>query len=142
MLSHGDSIFFGRTGNYVSFRPEGFGPEDSSSHTWNDGYTASLQFQTAASVDRWNIDISIDPFIAEQVPSQDLFVYLNGLWIGFSRLRHAAVLRCPVGQRQLAGQNIISFVMPSATSPKDIGTGGDLRRLAFAFREISVSPSI
>jgi hypothetical protein len=138
-LSLGDSIRFGRDGNYTYFEPEGFGPEDSSAHTWNDGYSAILSFQTVAPIERGRISISVDPFIAERVPSQDLFVYLNGLWMGFSRIRRADVLHCPIGPRYVApGRNLLALVMPNATSPKEIGTGSDLRRLGFAFREIAL----
>lgn len=140
-LGLGDSIVFGRNGNYMSFQPEGFGSEDSSGYTWNDGYSASLKFQVVAPVDR--ISINVDPYIAERVSSQDLFIYLNGLWIGFSRVRQADVLQCPIGPRYVVpGQNVLAFVMPNATSPKEIGLGSDLRRLGFAFREIAVSAGI
>jgi hypothetical protein len=141
-LTFDSSIQFGRNGNYLSFEPDGFGHEDSAGHTWNDGYTASLYFQTMAPVENGVLHVSVNPFIAEQLPSQDLCVYLNGLWIGFSRVRLAAVVPCQIGPRYIVpGQNLLVFVMPNAASPKEVGAGSDVRRLGFAFREISLSPS-
>lgn len=141
-LSVDAPIEFGRNGNFLSFYPEGFGHEDSAGHTWNDGYTAKLQFQTVAPVESAILRVSVDPFVAEELPSQDLSVYLNGLWIGFSRIRSAAVVPCTIGTRYIVpGQNLLAFVMPNAASPKEIGAGSDVRRLAFAFRQISLTVS-
>jgi hypothetical protein len=138
-LTADNSIQFGAKGNYMSFAPEGFGTEDSTEHTWNDGNVSSIGFQVLGPIEDGALQITGDPFIVEGVPAQDVFAYLNGLWIGFSRSRETTTLVCPIGHRYvIPGQNRLSFVMPDAISPREIGAGADMRRLAFAFRTISL----
>jgi hypothetical protein len=139
-LTADNPIRFGENGNYLSFVPEGFDSSESAEHTWNDGYVASVRFQVLGPIDNGELKISGDPFIVDSIPSQEITAYLNGLWIGFSRFRAAATLVCPIGHSYLVpGHNRLSFVMPNAVSPSEIGAGSDRRRLAFAFRQVALS---
>jgi hypothetical protein len=139
LLTIENPIQFGQDGNYFSFMPEGFGQEDSVGHTWNDGFVATLRFQTLGPSENLALNISAKPFIIDSVPGQELFAYLNGLWIGFILARSETILSCRLGLKYIGpGENIIAFVMPNAISPREIGTGSDVRRLAFAFREITL----
>lgn len=139
-LTIDNPIRFGENGNYLSFQPEGFGSAESAEHTWNDGYVASLRFQVLGPIDNGVLRITADPFIVDRVPAQDITAYLNGLWIGFTRAREAATLVCPIGHSyMMPGHNRLSFVMPNAISPHEIGVGNDRRRLAFAFRLVMLA---
>lgn len=140
-LSFESSIQFGKNGNYLAFDPEGFSNENAVGYTWNDGFTASLQFQTPAPIDAGVLSVTSNPFITDGLASQDLSVYLNGLWIGFGRMSQPTTISCTIGPRYIVpGQNILAFVMPNATTPHSIGAGGDMRRLALAFQEIVLAP--
>jgi hypothetical protein len=139
-LTADNPVRFGENGNYMSFMPEGFDNGESAEHTWNDGYVASVRFQVLGPIDNGELQISGVPFIVDGVPCQEMTAYLNGLWIGFSRFREEATLVCPIGHNYLVpGSNRLSFVMPNAVSPHEVGVGSDMRRLAFAFRLVTLS---
>jgi len=141
MLTVGDPIRFGSGGNYGAFSPQGFAQDDNPTHTWNDGFVASITFQMAAPSAKFYLRIDADPFVvADKVPFQDLSIYLSGLWIGFTRANRGMNIAVAVDVEYLAaGDNVLSFVMPNATRPREIAVGDDVRALGFAFHEISMS---
>ena len=73
------------------------------------------------------------------LPFQDLTVYLNGLWIGFIRAERpiALIARFPAAYL-VHRENLLTFVMPNAACPREIGVGPDARRIGFAFQEIAL----
>jgi hypothetical protein len=133
-------ICFGNQGNYLSFAPQGFAGDENPNHSWNDGCVASLQLRILAIAEDTRLRLSLDPYIVpDKVPFQTLNVYVNGLWIGFLRAQSAERLEIDLpGTYIVPTANRLSFVMPNATRPVDIGAGNDQRRLAFSFREIAL----
>jgi hypothetical protein len=133
-------IRFGNQGNYLTFAPHGFAGSENPHHSWNDGYVANLQMRILAIAEDTQLQIEVDPYlVADKLLFQTMNVYINGLWIGF--------LRAQANERFMVDlpadfivptANRLSFVMPNATRPSDIGEGRDQRRLAFSFREIGL----
>jgi hypothetical protein len=131
-------ILFGQQGDYRTFAPFGFAEEPGADQTWSDGFVAGLQFLLSPARHRPLIRIEADPYVVPPaLPRQDLSVYLNGRWIGFARAAETVALDCPFDNHYLSPRdNRLSFVMPDAARPHDLGQGPDLRRLGFAFRSV------
>ena len=137
-------IRFGAVGNYLTFAPQGFVREDSPNHTWNDGFSATLQMAMGPVIEPVQMRIDADPFLVPgRLLFQDLIIYLNGLWVGFTRADEAILLTIPIPAAYVSEhENLLAFVMPNAMRPKAIGVGPDARRLGFAFREIALQRQI
>jgi hypothetical protein len=133
-------ILFGQFGDYRSYEPFGFSDESGSDQTWNDGYVAGLHFLLSPLRHDPVLQVIAHPFTVEgRLPFQDITIYLNGRWIGFTRAEETVNLDCPFRNDYLSSRdNVLSFVMPLATPPKSLQDSPDLRRLAFAFRSLTV----
>jgi hypothetical protein len=137
-------IRFGNKGNYQTFGAQGFSGDEHADHTWNNGFVASLQMRIMAIAEDTQLRVEIDPYILpDKVPFQMLNVYINGLWIAFARAfaTEHLVVNLP-GDHIVPSGNRLSFVMPNAARPADIGAGSDQRLLAFSFREIALIRSV
>lgn len=134
-------IRFGTEGNFLTFGPRGFEGRDSATHTWTNGFVASLQLRILPLVDAAQLSIDADPFVAaDKLPFQTMNIYINGLWIGFTRAERTELLTVPLPPTYVApGENVLAFAMPNATRPREIGMGDDERRLGFAFHQIALT---
>ena len=69
----------------------------------------------------------------------DLSIFVNGLWLNFVRADNHIVLDTRVPRTYLNTQrNLLSFVMPRATCPKNEGWNEDERWLGFAFLKVEL----
>jgi hypothetical protein len=135
-----NSIRFGSHGNYLTFAPSGFSSDEHANHTWNDGCVATLRLRILALAEDTQLRIDLEPYlVAEKVPFQTLNLYINGLWIAFAHSQGTERLMIDLPADFIVPTtNRLSFVMPDAARPADIGEGRDQRRLAFSFREIAL----
>ena len=133
-LAYNTKITFGPTGGYLSLSPQGFAAGERN-YTWNAGYVASLRFRVPLARRDPVLALDLHPFIVPyKVAEQDLNIYINGLWVGFLRTTQPTRYECPFPREHLSsGTNLLSFLMPRATRPIDIGASQDTRLLAFSF---------
>ena len=77
----------------------------------------------------------VSPYLADgRIAHQECWIFLNGLFV----LHQAITIRTEISfemAREAIGPRPqrLSFTLPNAVSPRDLGLGGDLRLLGLAF---------
>ena len=131
------AVKFGTYGNDSNYIVSGFsGPE--SGFRWTDGNRAVLQFWPHEVADNLTARFDLFPLLREGVLSAqrvDVFVNENKVadWeLTGPAVKEIALPRFLVGNQQFE----MTFLLPDAISPKDLGINDDPRKLAIAFRAI------
>jgi hypothetical protein len=141
LLDFNVGIDFSSQGNLREFSPVGFSPLSDDASTWSEQATAGIAFRVPPLRNNLHLTVDVFPFIAEHagVSEQECWIYLNGLFVQFSRVRERAELSFDLPRDQLALRaNRLAFVMPHAASPSELGIGNDIRRLGLAFSRLTV----
>ncbi|GAB0117264.1 hypothetical protein [Acidisoma sp. 7E03] len=119
-------------------------PEDP--HIWNDGPEAVMQIVTEPVRRTLRITVEAIPFIGGSITSQDVTLYINGVRIGFWRLRESKshLLTGTIEPEQMIerdGKAILTcaFHLPNSAKPADVGAGKDSRELGLCFRSITLA---
>jgi hypothetical protein len=119
-------------------------PEDP--HIWNDGPEAVLQIVTEPVKRRLRLSFEGIPFIGGNCTFQDVTLYVNGLRVGFWRLRESKsyVLPATIEPEQLLERSgkatlTCAWHLPNSVRPLDLGLGKDTRELGFCFRSMTLS---
>jgi hypothetical protein len=141
MLKLGESIKFGAKGNLTDFAGVGWSShQDSPIATWSAEHVATLDARLPAGAPRVKLLVQASPFLCEgKIAFQQMNIYVNGLWVGFvhaegfSRTAHVFA-----GDMLNAGNNMLSFVIPTARVPAALGIGADERCLGFAFESVAL----
>jgi hypothetical protein len=137
MLSLPLQVQFGSDGDYLPWALGGWsGDQDDRTHTWTEEYVAKLRLPLeAANNDR----LLIADVIPHDSDDQDLFLYVNGLFGAFWRVKSAVEVTASLENALFKpGDNVFAFVMPRATRPSDTRPGGDARLLGCAFRSLAL----
>ena len=80
------------------------------------------------------------PFLSEEayLTHQDVWIYVNGFFMQLCKLRRAAEITFSIPREQLSMRgNQLTFLIPSASSPKALGLGSDIRQLGLAVSRVS-----
>jgi hypothetical protein len=119
-------------------------PEDP--HIWNDGPEAVLQIVMEPVKRPLRLSIEGSPFIGGNCTFQDITLYVNGMRVGFWRLRDTKsyILSATIEPEQVLERNNKALLscawhLPRSARPADIGLGRDTRELGFCFRSATVS---
>ena len=133
------TINFGSRGDYKLWAGEGWHhDENDEGHTWA-GQVAKLKLSLGFTKIDLLLSIDVIPVIAKGV-KQELFVFVNGrfgaFWPVERPIEYSARLEPSLFK---SGENLISFVVPKAFSPKDEKISEDHRILGLAFRTLTLS---
>jgi hypothetical protein len=143
LLDFSVGIDFGIRGNLREFSPAGFSTNADDSSTWTEQMTAELSFRVPPLRSDLRVTIEATPFIAERsgIAEQDCWIFLNGLFVQFHKLRDSAEIILNLSRDQFALRgNRLSFVLPNAASPYELGIGDDIRLLGLAFTRLTAKP--
>lgn len=107
--------------------------------SWTDASTAELDILLPPSRQAVVVEIDALPFtVPDVLMSQEVFVFLGGLFAGFGRFTDRATISLPlsrnVGTNRLAR---MSIVLPNAASPADMGLNEDQRQLGICLTSIT-----
>lgn len=118
---------------------EGSGPIR---HRWTVANTATIAIPTPSAALRAQLTVTGVPYlIPGRVDFQDVWVFVDGSMVSMARLTvpgtivgdvPAPVLRSP--GREL----LVSFTIPGAVVPAEMGVGADARKLGFALQETTL----
>jgi hypothetical protein len=143
LLDFNIGIDFSSRGNLREFSPNGFSATADDGSTWTEQMTAELSFRVPPVRSDLRVTIEATPFIAERsgIAEQDCWIFLNGLFVQFRKLRETAEIVLNLSRDQLALRgNRLSFVLPNAASPYELGFGDDIRLLGLAFVRLTAKP--
>lgn len=140
LLDLNAGVDFGARGNLHEFNPFGFSPVPDDTSTWSEANTAELSFRVPPLRGDLQVTIEATPFIAERAGlfEQECWIFLNGLFVQCRKLRMTVEMTFNLARDQVAIRgNRLSFVMPHAVSPDELGIGDDVRRLGLAFTRLT-----
>jgi hypothetical protein len=128
-------IKFGVNGNFGEFSPVGFSVASDDVSTWSDAPVAQLSFRLPPLRHDLQFTVEVFPFLGNgALTEQPCWIYFNGLFVNYQNVKGPHDLVFTVGRDLLNPRlNRLSFVLPNATSPKDLNVGDDLRLLGLAF---------
>ena len=140
---YGTEIRFGRDGNAEAYMGRGWSKAVEDNFCWTSGHLASLHIPVPVPEKDLTLQAVLRPFLREErVPKQTIRVLANrnkvGEWTATERKTHR--LQATIPKELVDARGItIEFDLPDAISPKSIGTGRDVRRLAVAMVSVSLN---
>lgn len=138
VLNFNTGIDFGPTGNLKEFDPTGFSPVPDAVSTWSEASVAELLFRLPPLRHDVRFIVEVFPYIAEGIPRQSCWVFFNGSFVHYQTIKTPVEMMFTVSRELLSPRaNRLSFALPDATSPKDVGAGNDLRLLGLSFVKLS-----
>jgi len=86
---------------------------------------------------------SLSPYLyRDQVLKQDLWIFMNGLLVGYSSLTSVMEVSFAVPKAVLAARDVqLRFTIPTAAQPKALGVSADERRLGVLLQEVTFATS-
>jgi hypothetical protein len=134
LLDFESGIIFGKSGNWLDFDPKGFSKAPDEISTWTVDNTAQLTFQLKKS-QNFVLSLELYPYLADgKIISQSLWIFLEGRFINCHVIKDPVEITIPMYREMLNSRsNRISFAIPDAKSPNELGLGDDLRKLGLAF---------
>lgn len=138
-LALNERIGFGFDGNAAPYL--GAGWSTTTEHalmTWTSETTAEFRFRAAAPRNDKKIVIEFDAFThGDAVREQQVWVYLNGWFVGFVKATGYCRTTFNLRSLQFATRgNVLSFVIPTAVSPSSVSLGEDARVLGICMKTI------
>jgi glycosyltransferase involved in cell wall biosynthesis len=134
-------IDFGIAGNYRDFNPVGFSINSDPRSTWTSSRVAELSFDSLDLAQNPRFEVEVSPFSASGlIPAQDCWVFVNGQFAAFQRIKEHTIFSFTVPLDIMRQQrNRLSFVLPNAATPSELGTGDDLRTLGLRFVRLAAT---
>lgn len=142
-LNYNDPISFGRGGSAQTLNCTGVDFSEWGG-SWTDAPVASLDIDLPYARQDVLLELDAEPFLVDRVlPAQKMFIYLGGLFIGFCTLRAHAIKSFRVPRANVSGRtNCLTLVIPTATSPQELGLSGDERQLGVYLKEVSFRTTV
>lgn len=139
---YGSPIRFGVAGDAYSVLKDGW-TACHARHCWSSGHEASLQLKVASPGLEHELEVVFKPFLSKpEVSHQTVRVHVNGhlveTWTATAD--RALAYRTRVPAKAVGSELHISFVLPDAVAPADVGAGGDHRTLGIAVSELTLKP--
>jgi Sulfatase len=141
----GEVIHFGMQGNARSYQAEGWClPAPNEAFTWSNGRRATLVIPGSVPKSPVSIRTTVGAFIVPgKVGRQRLRVLIQGQtaaeWEITKPGFHERSTNIPKELLTDPQQTVITFEMPDAASPIEVGVGGDVRELAIAFESLRLT---
>ena len=134
-------ILFGEAGTHRRFTVAGWSEDSNKDTTWTVTHVAELEFRNGVLKRDPLLRIRATPFIvANELPFQEINVYLNGIWLTYALAANDISLEVRVSRNFFNSQrNLLSFALPRATCPRDRGWNEDQRILGFAFQRVELA---
>ena len=137
-ISYNVPITFGRNGTAKTLNCLGIDFSEDGIQSWTDAPVAELEVQLPPARQEVQFQIEASPFLVPDiVTSQQVFIFLGGMFVGFCRLVGYGVHSFPVNRSIISGRpNRLSLVLPNATSPSSLHESEDMRELGIYLHAI------
>ena len=138
-IAFNQPVTFGQNGSARSLNCTGIDFSEHADRSWTNALVAELDIQLPPSRQAVVVEIEAAPFTVPGVlTSQQLFIFLGGLFAGYGRFADKATLSFPlsrnIGTNRLAR---MALVVPDAASPSDMGLNEDQRLLGICLTSIT-----
>jgi hypothetical protein len=142
LYAPGSIIHFGIGGNAEQCLTQGWsGPENG--FRWTDGHTAVFTCTLPKPKNDLLLNVTFAPFLGADIKSQRLSIFMNGYKLQDVRLTNGWQNITMVIPHNYFEEEIqrITFDLPDAISPNDLGISTDGRKLGIAVRTLSLNDS-
>jgi hypothetical protein len=137
-LEYGEVISFGTHGTISRFETKGLDLNDGDHHSWTMTSLAEIHFGLRLPQEKVELRFEAAPFLQASITSQQLFIYLNGLFVSFLDIKERETFSILVDRAMISSrQNRLCFVVPTAISPQVLGISDDRRQLGIVFTSLS-----
>src|SRR6185437_5754433 len=140
MVHFNEPITFGPSGSARELNPTGISFRDAGPNSWTTAQVVEIEVQLPITSDPITLEMNAAPFLAESgnIASQQVFIYLNGVFQGYCSLEKREKKSIRLTRRpKTDGSSKLTFVIPTAASPKSVGIGPDVRELGLALNSIT-----
>lgn len=143
LLDFATGINFGTSGNLREFSPTGFSDDSDAVSTWSSAATAEILLRLPPSRQDIRFVIEVFPYLAgHNVQRQSCWVFFNGSFVHYDVIKTPVELTFTVARELFSVRsNRLSFALPDATSPRDLGLSDDRRLLGLAFVKLTAAPA-
>jgi hypothetical protein len=140
VVSYNEPITFGRGGSAESLKCVGIDFSERG-RSWTIAPLAEMDILLPFARQDVLIRVDASPFLEDGViPVQNVFIFLSGVFVGFYSLRGHMAASFPINRAAVSGRMArLSLVIPTATSPKSVWMGEDLRELGIYLSSITFS---
>jgi len=143
-ISYNVPITFGSAGTAKSLNCVGIDFSEDGGRSWTSAPVAELDIQLPLARQDVVVELEAAPFVIPDVVStQNVFIFIGGLFVGFWNLTAHHVRPFPVHRSVMSGRPTrMALVIPTAASPSDLGLSEDLRQLGIYLTSIAFKTSI
>lgn len=128
-------LSFGNQGQVLDYEPYGMDLTEPKI-AWTTMTTAGFSFIPDEGAARPNLKLrlAVYPFLGgDKIAAQQMFVYLNGIHLGFADIGKSEVVEFPVPRMAISPRGCqLSMVIPTSATPSSLGLSNDIRRLGVA----------
>lgn len=137
-INYNVPITFGRNGSAKGLNCTGIDFSEGGTQSWTSAPVAELDIQLPPARQDVLVQLEASPFVIPDVLSaQQMFIFLGGLFIGYSALKSHEVMSFTINRSILSGRlNRMSLVLPNATSPSASFLSEDMRDLGIYLESI------
>jgi hypothetical protein len=137
-ISYNVPITFGRNGSAKALNCTGIDFSEDGTQSWTSAPLAEMDIQLPPARQEVLIQIEASPFlIRDMVNTQQVFIYLGGMFVGFCKLTGHGVRAFPVNRSIISGRpNRLCLALPDATAPSSAMQSEDMRELGIYLHAI------
>jgi hypothetical protein len=130
-FSYNEPITFGRDGSAKEFHASGVDFSEDGPQSWTVAPVAEFDLQFPFSRHDIVMELEASPFVVpDLVATQQTFIYVGGLFVGFLNIRGHAIRSFPLARSAVSGRTVrLSLVIPTAVSPATLCMSDDAREL-------------
>lgn len=138
-VSYNEPITFGRNGSAANLDSSGIDFSEDGIQSWTCLSVAELSIQLPFARQDLAVELEASPFLVpDTVSTQNGFIFLGGLFVGYFSLKGHAILTFPISRNIISGRPMrMSLVIPTATSPRAVEMSEDLRELGIYLTSIT-----
>ena len=138
-----ERTFYGpyRPSPAIAFLREGWAiGQDGPNVTWTNARVSEIELPGTELAGPYLLLLHVIGLVGGDLPGQEFTVFLDGAVLGSFVARDETVLSIPMPAERVQGRPTLSltFDLPSACRPRDIGHGADSRSLALSFLHIEI----
>ena len=132
----GSKIDFGIGNNYENYSYFGFSSPEQG-FTWTERFLSSLSLPVNAPGE--DLTLRAEIFL---LSTQEVNIYINKEYLGKWYVNNTGTYNLTIPKELVNNYINLTFELPNATSPKNLGINDDERLLGIAFRSLVISNNI
>jgi len=137
-INYDEPITFGLNGTASGLNCTGIDFSEYGDQSWTVAPVAEMDIQLPFARQDVVCEIEATPFtVPNHIEGQKLFVFIGGLFVGFSNLRGYGISNFAVSRSAISARAMrLTLVIPDATSPASVSRSEDMRDLGIYLRTI------